>query len=432
MADSTQTDWLVSLRRELHRRPEPAWCEFYTTARVVEELRTLSVDEIRLGPEILADGKRQGVPDEATLDAWLERARETGVDEDVLDQLAGGYTGAMATLERGDGPTIALRVDIDGLAQQEAADDGHQPAEEGFRSVHEGYMHACGHDAHTAIGLGVLGELATREFEGTLKVFFQPAEEVVGGARPIAESGHLDDVDVLLAIHIGLDYPTGEIVAGMGGFYAVSHFDAAFTGTPAHAGAKPEGGANAVQAMATAVTNLYGIARHSDGATRINAGEVAGGTASNIIPEDAYIHGEVRGETTELMTYTRDRAEQVLRSAAHMHDCTVEIARGSEAPSAESDEVVSSVVAENAERHDHVETVTHRGELGASEDATFLMRRVQELGGVASFVGVGTDHPGGHHTATFDVDERSLGIGVDVLADTIEELFESEHDERIM
>ncbi len=429
MAVSAQTDWLVSLRRELHRRPEPAWCEFYTTARIVDELRTLGVDELHIGPEILADGERQGVPDEATLDAWLAQARETEVDEDVLDQLAGGYTGTMATLERGDGPTVALRVDIDGLPQQETDGHGHQPTEEGFRSVHEGYMHACGHDAHTTIGLGVLRELADREFDGTLKLIFQPAEEVVGGGRPIAESGHLDDVDALLAVHIGLGHPTGEIVAGMGGFYAVSHFDAAFTGTPAHAGAEPEAGANAVQAMATAVTNLYGIARHSDGATRINAGEVAGGTASNIIPEDAYIQGEVRGETTDLMTYTRDRAENILRSAAEMHDCTVEVTRGSEAPSAESDEAVASVVAENAEGHDHVHTVTPHGELGASEDATYLMRRVQERGGVASFVGVGTDHPGGHHTATFDVDERSLRIGVDVLADTIEDLFGGEHEE---
>ena len=422
--NATADDWLVSLRRELHRHPEPAWCEFATTARIVEELERLDVDEVRVGPEILAEDARLELPDEETLHGWFDRASETDADPDVLDRLEGGYTGAMATLDGGEGPTIALRVDIDGLPQREADGAEHTPAAEGFRSVHEGYMHACGHDAHMTIGLGVLREFAKSGFDGTLKVFFQPAEEVVGGGKAVAESGHLDDVDALLAIHVGLDHPTGEIVAGMNGFLAVSHFEARFTGTPAHAGAHPNRGANAVQAMATAVGNLYGIARHGDGATRVNAGEVAGGTASNIIPEDASIHGEVRGETTELMEYTRERAEQVVESAAAMHDCEVALERGGEAPSATSDEAVVEHVAAVAGDHEGVDSVVKWGEIGASEDATYLMRRVQEHGGDAGFVGIGTDHPGGHHTATFDVDERSLSLGVDVLTGTVRRLAE--------
>ncbi|WP_267161655.1 amidohydrolase [Halovenus salina] len=428
MAESVHSDWLVSRRREFHRRPEPAWCEFQTTARIIEELRAFGVDDVAFGPEILAEGERQGLPDRETRDAWLNRARETEADDEILDELAGGYTGAIATIEGGDGPTVALRVDIDGLPQREADGPGHQPAEEGFRSVHEGYMHACGHDAHMTFGLGVVREFVDADFDGTLKVIFQPAEEVVGGGRPIAKSGRLDDVDALLAVHIGLDNPSGTVIAGMGGFYAVTHLEATFAGESAHAGAQPNAGANAVQAMATAIQNLYGIARHGDGATRVNAGEVAGGTASNIIAEDAYLEGEVRGETTELMDYTRDRAEQVIESAAEMHDCTVDIERGSEAPSAESDDAVADVVAGVADGHDGVTHVAPTGDLGASEDATYLMNRVQETGGVASFVGIGTNHPGGHHTATFDVDERSLDIGVDVLAGTIEKLFSGEHD----
>jgi aminobenzoyl-glutamate utilization protein A len=422
MATAQTQDWLVSLRRELHRRPEPAWCEFFTTARIVEELQSLGVDEILVGPEVLAEGERMAVPDQETLSTWFERAHETGVDEEILAHLEGGYTGAMATVERGEGPTIGLRVDIDGLPRKEAAESGHTPAEEGFRSVHEGYMHACGHDAHAVFGLGVLREILDSDFEGTLKVFFQPAEEVVGGGKPIAESGHLDDVDRLLAVHIGLDHPTGEIVAGVDGFLAVSHFDARFTGTPAHAGGKPNEGDNAVQAMATAVQNLYGIARHEDGKTRINAGQVAGGTASNIIPEDAFIHGEVRGETTELMEYMRTRADEVIQSAAEMHNCEVDIERGSEAPSATSDEEVVDHVATVTKGVDGVDSLRRRDDLGGSEDATYLMHRVQQQGGKAAFVGVGTDHPGGHHTATFDVDERSLPIGVDVLAGSIQRL----------
>ncbi len=421
--DVTQyEDWLISLRRELHQRPEPAWREFYTTARIVEELESLDVDEILIGSEILADGERGEVPDEAELDSWLEQARETGVSEELLERLAGGYTGAIATVERGEGPTVALRVDIDGLPRLESDAADHHPAAEGFRSIHEGAMHACGHDAHATIGLGVLRAILDSEFEGTLKVIFQPAEELIGGGKPIAESGHLDDVDALMALHVGLDHPTGEVVAGVDGFLAVSHVDVEFTGEPAHAGAEPNVGKNANLALATAVQNLYAIPRHKDGATRVNAGVIEGGSASNIIAEQASIHGEIRGETTELMEYTKERATQVMESAAEMHGCEATVEFGAEAPSAESDELLVSLVADLARESEHVENVLYRDDLGGSEDATYLMQRVQDQGGVASYVGIGTDHPGGHHTATFDVDEESLVIGVDVLASALLEL----------
>jgi len=417
-------DWLVELRRDLHRRPEPAWREFYTTARIVEELEGMDVDDILVGPEILAPAERLSVPSDAELDAWLDRAADLGVDGGVLDRLAGGFTGAIATLERGDGPTVALRVDIDGLPREEADGGDHAPAAGGFRSLHDGYMHACGHDAHAAIGLGVLRAVAESDFQGTFKLVFQPAEEAIGGGKAVAESGHLDDVDYLLALHVGLGHPTGEVVAGIDEFLAVTQFDARFAGEGAHAGGQPNRGRNAVQAMATAVGNLYGIPRHEDGATRVNAGHVGGGTASNVIPDEAFIEGEVRGETTEIMEYAREHAHRILESAAEMHDCEVSVDHRGQAPSAESDEELLDVVATVSEASGRVDSVVRRDALGGSEDATYLMQRVQEQGGLASYVCVGTDHPGGHHSATFDVDEASLLIGVEVLADAIVSLEE--------
>lgn len=422
MEAADDRDWLVSVRRDLHCRPEPAWLEFYTTARIVEEIREIGVDELHVGREALDPGARLAVPDGDTIAEWYERAREAGASGDVLAELEGGHTGAIAVLEGGEGPTVALRVDIDGLPRTESEDPEHVPAREGFRSVHEGAMHACGHDAHAAIGLGVLRTLAESDFGGTFKLIVQPAEEQIGGGKAVAESGHLDDVDHLLAVHVGLDHPTGEVVAGVDDFLAVSHFEARFTGESAHAGGHPNRGRNAVQAMATAIQNLYAIPRHDEGATRVNAGKVGGGTATNIIPEGAFIEGEVRGETTELMEYTRERAHRVLENAAAMHDCTVEVERGGEAPSARSDEELVEVVAGVARDVDGVDSVLRRDDLGGSEDASYLMRRVQERGGTAGYVCVGTDHPGGHHTATFDVDEASLPIGVDVLSGAVRSL----------
>lgn len=422
MQDARHAD-LVELRRDLHRHPEPAWREFYTTSRIVDECERIGVDELHVGPDVLADGERTAVPDDAELQRWDDRAREAGAREDVLDRLEGGYTGAVAVLERGEGPTIALRVDIDGLLREESESEEHTPVREGFRSE-TGAMHACGHDAHATIGIGVLETIAESDFKGTLKLLFQPGEEMVAGGKPMADSGYLDDVDYLLAVHVGLDHPTGEVVAGIDDFLAVHHFRADFSGAPAHAGNEPNAGDNAVQAMATAVQNLYAIPRHGDGPTRVNAGMVGGGSATNIVPEEAFIEGEVRGQSTELMEYTREHAERILDNAAAMHGCSLSLSTVGGAPSAESDGALVDIIHEITTGMASVETATERDALGGSEDATYLMREVQENGGLAAYVCVGTDHPGGHHTATFDVDEESIAIGVDSLTDSIRKIAE--------
>jgi aminobenzoyl-glutamate utilization protein A len=409
---------LVEFRRDLHQHPEPAWCEFYTTARIVEELRDRDVDALHFG-ETVVGGERRNVPDADELDEWRQRALDAGADPDVVAEIGEGYTGAVAEIHRGDGPVVGLRVDIDALPITESDESDHVPAANGFRSKNEGYMHACGHDAHATFGLGAIERVLDSDFEGTLKVFFQPGEEQIVGGEPMVESGLLDDVEYLLAAHVGLDHPTGEVIAGMGGFLAVSHFLAEFDGEPAHAGGHPEQGKNTVQAAASAIQNLYAIPRNADGATRVNAGVVGGGTATNIIPEESFVEGEVRGETTELMEYMDEKAENVLQSAAALHEVEVETSRLGRAPSAESDQQLVDLVADVAGDVDGVNSVQERDELGGSEDATFLMQAVQDNGGLASYVGVGTSHPGGHHTATFDVEEESLSVGVGLLSEAV-------------
>ncbi|QZP38636.1 amidohydrolase [Halobaculum magnesiiphilum] len=414
MSQTVAHDELSAFRRDLHRHPEPAWCEFYTTARIVDELESRDLTAVHYGPEILG-AERMNVPDDDELAEWFERAREAGAREDVLAEIEGGYTGAVAVLERGEGPVIGVRVDIDALPILESEDGEHAPAGEGFRSEHEGYMHACGHDAHATFGLGLIDEILDSEFEGTLKVFFQPGEEQIVGGEPMAESDLIDDVEYFLAAHVGLDHPTGEVICGIDGFLAVSHFLAEFEGEPSHAGGHPEQGKNTVQAAAAAIQNLYGIPRHADGPTRVNAGIVGGGTATNIIPEECFVEGEVRGGTTELMEYMDGKAETVIESATDMHEVDVDIEQLGRAPSATSDQELIDAIAPVAGDVEGVTNVIERDELGGSEDATYMMQAVQDNGGYASYVGVGTSHPGGHHTSTFDVEEESLDIGVDFL-----------------
>ncbi|AEH39194.1 amidohydrolase [Halopiger xanaduensis] len=413
---------LRELRRAFHRHPEPGWREFKTTARVVEELERLAVDKIAVGREAMATDARMAVPDEDELEPWLERAREAGVSEDILERMAGGYTGIVAVVDRGDGPTVGLRVDLDAISMAESTADDHRPVAEGFRSEHDGYMHACGHDAHIAMALGTIEAIQESDFSGTLKVFFQPAEEISGGGKAMAEGGYLDDVDYLLALHVGLDHPTGEIVAGVEKPLAMAHLTATFEGASAHAGKAPNEGGNAMQAAATAIQNAYGIPRHSDGMTRVNVGYIEGGTASNVIAEEITMEAEVRGETTGLMEYMRTELERVCYAAAEMHDCDVTLRVTSESPRADSHPALRDLIERTARGVAGVERVVPTTEFGVSEDVTYLMNRVQDSGGLASYLLVGTDHPTNHHTPTFDIDEQSLEIGVDVLTETAVEL----------
>jgi len=410
---------LSEVRRAFHRHPEPGWREFRTTARIVDELEALGVDEIAVGREALATDDRMAVPDEEELEAWLERAREAGVREDVLERTAGGHTGVVAVVEQGEGPTVGLRVDMDAISMEESSGGDHRPAAKGFRSEHEGYMHACGHDAHLAIALGTIEAVKDSDFAGTLKVFFQPAEEISGGGKAMAEGGYLDDVDYLLALHIGLDHPTGEIVAGIEKPLAMAHLTATFEGASAHAGKAPNEGGNAMQASATAIQNAYAIPRHSDGMTRVNIGHIEGGTASNVIAEEITIEAEVRGETTGLMEYMRTELERVLYAAAEMHDCDVTPRIISESPRADSDPELRDLVGAVARETVGVDQIVETEALGVSEDVTYLMDRVQDGGGLASYLLIGTDHPTNHHTPTFDIDEDSLEIGVSVVSDAI-------------
>ena len=416
---ATTTLDLRQLRRAFHRYPEPGWREFYTTAKLVEEVESIGVDELAVGPEAYDPADRMAAPDPEDVRPWMDRAVERGADEDLVEAMAGGNTGLVAVLDRGEGPHVGVRVDIDALYVEESAADDHVPAREGFRSEVDETMHACGHDAHMTWGLAVLDAVKRSDFAGRLTVFFQPAEEVSGGGHPMAESEYAAGLDYLFAAHVGLDHPTGEVVAGIERILAMCHVDATFEGTSAHAGKAPNEGDNAMQALGTAIQNAYAIPRHADGMTRVNVGVAESGTASNVVAEEATIHGEARGETTELMEYVKGKLSTTLESAAEMHGCDAHVDVVSESPRVDSDPELARVVADVAGGVDGVETVRTHADFGASEDATFLMGRAQEAGGLATYLVVGTDHPTSHHTSTFDVDERSLPIGVEVLTNAV-------------
>ncbi|NHX37510.1 MULTISPECIES: amidohydrolase [Halolamina] len=418
---ATREQSLTEIRRDLHRYPEEGWTEFRTTALVAEELDERGFD-LHLGPDAVDPEERLGVPDEERLDAALERARELGSPEEYLERME-GVTGLVAVKRYGDGPVVSVRVDMDALARDEAEDDDHRPAREGFASEHPGEMHACGHDGHTAIGLGIARELDEHGgFDGTLKLFFQPAEEGGRGGKPMSETTHLDDVDHMLALHLGLGEETGTVVAGYDRPLSNAKLDVTFHGEPAHAGGQPHAGRNAAQVLGAAIQNLYAIPRHGDGKTRVNVGQVRSPNAQNVISERAEFRIEVRGETADLNEYMLGKARTVVEHAAGMHECEHETSLYGKTTTFECDESMVDAVSEAAEGVDSVTDVKRRKEFGGSEDASYLIRRVQENGGDATYVGVGASNVAGHHTAYFDIDEDALEVGVDVTCETIRSL----------
>lgn len=415
---------LVQNRRDLHKYAEAGWTEFRTAARVVEELQALGY-EVRFGPEVHHPDFMDGQPSRADLDRHLERAIEQGANPSIARQMAGGYTGVVGILRCGEGPTVAMRFDMDALDVTESIEEDHRPFHEGFASQNAGAMHACGHDGHTAIGLAVARLLAEMkdQLKGTLKLIFQPAEEGVRGARSMVEAGVVDDVDYLLGAHLGFAaQELGLIIAGGSGFLATSKIDAAFTGRPSHAGAAPEQGRNALLAAATAALNLHAISRHSAGASRINVGVLQAGSGRNVTPANALLKLETRGETTAIDAYMKAEAERILRAAAAMYDVSVELKAMGSAAGGTSDPELAEVVMKAAGQTPAVTKIQPHGLLGGSEDFTWMMDRVQKRGGKAAYMMVGTQIAAPHHNYRFDFDEQALAIGTEVMLRTVLEL----------
>jgi aminobenzoyl-glutamate utilization protein A len=419
MADA-RTLTVRELRRDLHANPESGWKEFRTTALVAQALDDREY-ALHLGGDAVVEDARLGVPDDSAIESAIARAREKGAPERFLDRMD-GITGLVAEKTYGDGsgPTVGVRVDMDALERSEATDDDHRPAREGFGSTHPNEMHACGHDGHTAIGLGIARELDENGgFDGTLKLFFQPAEEGGRGGKPMSETDLLDDVEYFLALHLGLGHETGTVIAGNEHPLSNAKLDVTFEGDPSHAGNAPNEGRNALQAAATAIQNLYAIPRHADGVTRINVGEVHSPNPQNIVAEEARMRVEVRGGSADLNEYMLAKARRVVDHAAGMHDVDYRTGLYGKTTTFTADDAMVDAVADAADDVDTVSTVVDRTDMGGSEDASYLIRRVQETGGEATYVGIGASNPYGHHTARFDIDEDSLDVGVDVVASTV-------------
>ncbi len=408
-ADSIAEE-LVGIRRDFHKYAESGWFEMRTSSIIARKLTEMGVDEVLVGDQVCKKDARMGVPSEEALEKSYERAVQQGGDPEFLPYTKGGMTGVIGIIKNGEGPTIALRFDIDALGVIEEQDPSHRPAAEGFASVNHGMMHACGHDAHATIGLGVARTLMQikDQLHGTVKLIFQPAEEGVRGAKSIVENGHLDGVQFCIGSHVS-NLEKGDegaaVTPGSFGSLATSKYDVFFHGVSAHAGGSPEKGKNVMLAVATAIMNLYAIPRHSGGVTRINVGTVTAGSGRNVIADVAKMEIELRGETTELNNYVVEYATNVIEAAAKMHGCTYEMKLMGGANSMTSDDAMVQKVKKATEEVGLQSAKVDNSKSGGSEDYSYMMTRVQEQGGIATFMRVHSKQSAPGHNRRFDIDE---------------------------
>jgi aminobenzoyl-glutamate utilization protein A len=409
----------VQWRRELHRNPQPAWLEFYSTGFTAEKLSEWGY-EVLQGESIVDAKIRMVVPNAETLQAEYDRALKAGIKEKFIAPAKGGLTGTVGILKGGlPGPTVAFRFDIDSLEVLESSDPSHRPAAEGFVSQNRGYAHMCGHDAHTAIGLLLALHFAENRdrIKGTIKFLFQPNEENLGGAKTMAAKGLLDDVDYLFGAHVGINLKeTGQLGLNVIDWLAMSRFEVTYTGRATHAALRPNEGKNALLGACAAVTNLYAIARHGAGASRVNVGVMQAGTTWNIIPEKAYFRMETRGVTNEINEYMVQKAHEVLEGAAKMYDLGLEIKPATSCVAALNSPELIELGNRVAKSLPSVKQVVPVCSTNGSEDMCVLMERVQQRGGQALEVLLGTPFGGGHHSTTFDVDEQVIRNGAEFFA----------------
>jgi amidohydrolase len=365
---------LVRWRRDLHRYPELGFQETRTSALVADVLRSCGY-----------------------------RVR-TGV----------GRTGVVG--EHGQGqPVLAIRADMDALPLQEAN-------EVPYASQIPGVMHGCGHDAHTAIALGVATLLSDEVFPGTIRFLFQPAEEVAdeegrSGAPRMVEDGAMDGVAGVLALHVHGGSPVGEISLATGPTSAgVDSFWATISGQGGH-GAYPHKGVDPIHLSAHVLLALHGIVSRRlnpfDPAV-ITVGAIHGGQAVNVIPETVELAGTIRYRAPEVQEQIHAEIEQALAIARTLGgDYELKIRTGS--PPVMNDADMVALLRETA------------GDLLGSE----RVKSPEKGMGAEDFAVLSSVAPGAMfrlgcriegderkaHNPTFDLDERCLPIGVAILAE---------------
>ena len=362
--------YTIDMRREFHTYPELSMHEERTARRIKEEL------------------EKMGIP---------------------YVSMAG--TGVVGTIKGNkDGRTIALRADIDALEITEKRDIS-------YKSQNEGVMHACGHDSHAAMLLGaakVLNDMKD-ELNGTVKLIFQPGEEVAQGAKRMIEDGVLDGVDEVFGMHVMGNLASGKIGVGSGPRMASADmFRITVKGKGGH-GSMPNLAVDAVVVASAIVMNLQTIAsREIDPMETVvvTVGKLISGTRFNIIAEDAIIEGTTRSFSYEVREKLPEIIERIAKSTAASYRAEVDVEYTLLTAPTINNEVSTERAKKSVEKIMSKEAVVDFAKQSGGEDFSEYLMKVP-----GTFVIVGTaneekDTCYSNHHPKFDIDEDMLECGV--------------------
>ncbi|MEO1802001.1 MAG: M20 family metallopeptidase [Cyanobacteria bacterium J06629_2] len=375
-------DKLVGWRRSIHQKPELGFEEQITSELILRQLR-----------------------------AW-----------DIPCQGEIAKTGVVATIDSGSpGKVLAIRADMDALPVQEAN-------EVSYKSQHEGKMHACGHDGHTAIALGTAYYLQQhrQQWQGKVKIIFQPAEEGPGGAKPMIEAGVLKnpDVEAIIGLHLWNNLPLGTVGVRPGALMAaVECFRATVIGKGGH-GAMPDQTVDSIVVASQIVNALQTIVSRNVNpldAAVVTVGEFHAGKALNVIADSAELSGTVRYFNPELESLIGDRLEAIFAGICQTHGAAYKLDHWQLYPPTINDRAIAELVRSVA--LEVVETpvgVVPECQTMGGEDMSFFLN---EVPGCYFFLGSANPekqlaYP--HHHPRFDFDEAALGMGVEMFVRCVE------------
>lgn len=361
-----------------------------------------------------------GFKEVLTADFIIEKLSDWGIEYQT--QVA--KTGIVAIIPSNDeGKVLAIRADMDALPIQEEN-------EVSYRSKHDGLMHACGHDGHTAIALGIAYYLAHHrdKFQGTVKIIFQPAEEGPGGAKPMIEAGVLKnpDVDAIIGLHLWNNLPLGTMGVKEGALMAaVECFKCEIFGKGGH-GAMPHQTIDSIVVTSQIVNALQTIVSRNisplDSAV-VTVGTFHSGTALNVIADTAKISGTVRYFNPSLEKYMSERIDATIAGICQSHGATYHLDYWRLYPPLINHPRITQLVKSVA--LEVVETplgVVPECQTMGGEDMSFFL---EEIPGCYFFLGSanaqkGLNYP--HHHPRFDFDETALSLGVEMFARCVEKM----------
>ncbi|QNM06731.1 amidohydrolase [Qiania dongpingensis] len=344
---------------------------------------------------------------ELSLEEWETSKRiKTELEEMDIPFIETAGTGVIGILGHGE-PVIALRADMDALKVDEKTDVG-------YKSCTPGVMHACGHDAHTAALLGAARILKTHEEElnCTIKLVFQPGEEVCKGAKMMMDAGYMDHVEQIFGLHVFADIPVGYINIEPGPRMAESDlFKITIKGRQGHAG-KPQQCVDATVAAAATVMNLQQIVSRETNpidAAVVNIGHMVCGTVRNVVAGSAVMEGTVRTFSRAEGKRIENAVKRVAMGTAATYHATADVEYILSAhPAVDNDPDVSEIVFSGAQRVFKEDAFIEVPKMMLGEDFSVYQQRIP---GAFAFIGAGNEEMGRaypNHHEKFNIDERAV------------------------